>query len=268
MARPQKAVVDCFPHYVNHGRTMFTIESKYGNDGYAFWFKLLELLGTSEHHYIDCNNIESWEFLIAKTRMSEETVVDIIELLSKLGAIDKELWQCKIIRSDNFITNLSTVYKRREVKVLNNSEVMSLCIQKPPLSEVIVDINPQSKVKESKGEKSIKDYSLEFEKFRQRYDPETLEKIDSYFEILRTTRVSGKISDSITFQVYDEMNKHPPVIVKYACSTVVKKPELHSKKENYFYGIMRNTTADEADNKLNGIQTSKYVDRTNYKPGE
>ena len=51
--RPKKAIVDYFPHFVSHGKTMFTIEMKYGNDGYAFWFKLLEILGSTENHYID-----------------------------------------------------------------------------------------------------------------------------------------------------------------------------------------------------------------------
>ena len=48
MSRPRKAVVDYFPHYVNHGKTLFILEQKYGNDGYAFWFKLLEMLGGSD----------------------------------------------------------------------------------------------------------------------------------------------------------------------------------------------------------------------------
>jgi hypothetical protein len=166
---------------------MFTIESKYGNDGYAFWFKLLELLGASEHHYIDCNNIDSWEFLIAKTRVSEDIAIEILNLLSRLGAIDKELWQFKIIRSDNFIVNLSTVYKRREVKVLSNSEVMSLCIQKPPVKEVIVDINPQSKgkkriVKDSKEYITAQHLSMtkeEYEKLTSEYGQQSVDdKID------------------------------------------------------------------------------------------
>ena len=104
--------------------------------------------------------------------------------------------------------------------------------------------------KNEKNEKNIKDLSLEFEKFRQRYDEGTLKKIDRYFDILRTTRRSGKISDSIIEQVYGEMNKHPPVIVEYACTVIIGRPELQSKKENYFYGIMRNTEADEAERKL------------------
>lgn len=55
MARPTKETVDYFPHFVKCGRTIFILESKYGNDGYAFWFKLLEILGDTEGHYYDCS---------------------------------------------------------------------------------------------------------------------------------------------------------------------------------------------------------------------
>jgi hypothetical protein len=33
---------------MNHGRKMYIIEEKFGNDGYATWFKLLEQLGKSK----------------------------------------------------------------------------------------------------------------------------------------------------------------------------------------------------------------------------
>jgi hypothetical protein len=100
-----------------------------------------------------------------------------------------------------------------------------------------------------KHNRKEKDYSLQIENFRQRYS-DFLNLIDTYFDILRTTRVSGKISDSVICQVYEEMNKHPVITVKYACKTIVDNPVHHSKKENYLYGIMRNTRAEEAEEKL------------------
>lgn len=109
----------------------------------------------------------------------------------------------------------------------------------------------RSEEKKKRSEEK-KDYSLEIENFRQRYSDETLKLIEEYFEVLRTTRVSGKISDSVILQVYKEMNKHPSIVVGYACKTVVDNPKLHDKKENYFYGIMRNTRTTEAEEKLNG----------------
>jgi hypothetical protein len=154
MARPRKAIVDYFPHSVSHGKTMFTLESKYGNNGYAFWFKLLEILGATENHYLDANDTVTWEYLLAKTSLSEIIVNEILSLLSKLGSINTDLWKYKIIRSDKFIENLEVVYKRRDVNVLTNSEVLDLCRHKHPISGVSVNINPQSKVKYSKVNKS------------------------------------------------------------------------------------------------------------------
>lgn len=111
MARPKKRTVDYFPHYCRHKTTIFILEQRYGNDGYAFWFKLLEMLGNSDGHSIDCNNLHNWEFLIANVRLSEEKSLEILNLLSKLQAIDHELWEGKIIWSDKFIEGIKDAYQ-------------------------------------------------------------------------------------------------------------------------------------------------------------
>lgn len=118
MGRPAKETVDYFPHYVKSGRTIFILESKFGNDGYAFWFKLLEILGESEGHYYDCSISNNWEYLLAKTRCDENTANEIIETLISLGKIDGELWNEKrIIWCKNFVDNLSFAYNKRHVKL-------------------------------------------------------------------------------------------------------------------------------------------------------
>lgn len=147
MSRPKKAVVDYFPHFCNHKSTIFILEQKYGNDGYAFWFKLLELLGSTEGHYYDCSNAAQWEFLQAKTRLGEDKCNEILNLLSNLNAIDQELWLQKIIWSDNFISGISEVYRNRRVEIPSKP---SFYTQKPQQDDVSTGENPQSKVKESK----------------------------------------------------------------------------------------------------------------------
>jgi hypothetical protein len=113
MARKSKQTVDFFPHYCLHKMTMFIVEEKYGNNGYAFWFKLLEMLGVSNGHYIDCNKDATWEFVQAKTKLTSELCTEILDTLAKLDAIDKELWDNRIIWSDNFVEGLSEVYSHR-----------------------------------------------------------------------------------------------------------------------------------------------------------
>ena len=116
MARPTRQTVDFFLHYCKGGKTLYILEGKYGNDGYAFWFKLLELLGESEGHFYSCENSVEWEFLLAKTRTSGEIASSIIDTLIDLGKVDAELWrEGRIIWIENFVKYLSEVYKRRKI---------------------------------------------------------------------------------------------------------------------------------------------------------
>jgi predicted 3-demethylubiquinone-9 3-methyltransferase (glyoxalase superfamily) len=149
MSRPKKATVDYFPHFTTNGKTIYILESEFKNDGYAFWFKILELLGSTEHHFVDCNNKNTWKFLLAKTLLSGENAEKILDTLAEVDAIDQELWKIKIIRSQNFIDNLSTVYQRRDINVYTKTQILALKSTETPLKEVNADIKPQSKGKES-----------------------------------------------------------------------------------------------------------------------
>jgi hypothetical protein len=126
MGRPVKDTVDYFPHYCVHKSTMFIIEQRYGNDGYAFWFKLLEILGSTEGHYLDCNDLMRWEFLQAKTRTNESFCTEILDLLCRLNAIDPELWKKRIIWSQNFIDGIAEVYRNRRKPVPSKPAISGL----------------------------------------------------------------------------------------------------------------------------------------------
>jgi predicted nucleic acid-binding Zn ribbon protein len=130
MARPQKDTVSYFPHDSNAigGDTVTVLQSRYGNDGYAFWFKLLEKLASSPGHYIDCRNPIKWQLLLAKTGVNEITGVEIMNLLVEMQAIDGELWESKVIWCQNLVNNLADVYKNRRREL--------------PQKPVITDIKP------------------------------------------------------------------------------------------------------------------------------
>lgn len=173
MARPKKQTVDYFPHFATSGKTMYILESRFGNDGYAFWFKLLELLATTDGHVIDASNPSEWEFLLAKTRVDEDLGREMLEMLAKLEAIDTELWESSIIWSENFVQNIADVYKKRRTSIPPKPSPKSISYPKlsdgavsgtdnPNTTVVSVNENPQSKVKETivketKGKNSSKD---------------------------------------------------------------------------------------------------------------
>ncbi len=164
MARPKKQTVDYFPHTATSGKTMFTLETRFENTGYAFWFKTLELLASTEKHVFDCRNSANWEFLLAKTRTDEVTASSILDLLARLDAIDPELWSYKVIWSQNFVDNIADVYKNRKSAPPVRPSLESFYEQEPShgvvttsrneveqeLSSQATNENPQSKVKETK----------------------------------------------------------------------------------------------------------------------
>ena len=152
MARPKKETVTYFPHQVNHGKTMFILEERFGNDGYAFWFKLLEILGKSEGHVFQCGDSEGWMFLVATTHVSEVSATEILDTLASLNAIDQELWQEKIIWVQNFVDGVVDVYKKRHAETPLRP---SSRYQEPRTASVSGTRNRQSKVKETKAKETL-----------------------------------------------------------------------------------------------------------------
>jgi hypothetical protein len=159
MARPKKATVDYFPHMVKHKKTIHIIRNRFGNDGYTFWFVLLEILGSTENHYYDCRNTLSWEFLVAETRVSADICTEILELLATLDAIDAELWSMRVIWCQNLVDGIASVYIKRKTEIPKSPHFL---LQKPdsgghPVAEtqhteVSVTENRQSRVEESRVE--------------------------------------------------------------------------------------------------------------------
>ena len=117
MARTRKKIVDYFSHHADssHRKTCVVLQNKYGNDGYAAWFQILELLARSAGHFYNFSDPSDWEFLMAETHISDaDTVRKILETLVTLNAIDKDLYEQNIIWSQNFVDRLEPVYKKRE----------------------------------------------------------------------------------------------------------------------------------------------------------
>ena len=117
MGRPRKQTVDYFPHFVStDSKTKFILEQNWGNDGYAFWFKLLELLGRSEGHFYDCSVTANKMYLVALMKIEEGKIDEILATLAGLGNIDKKLWEEKeVIWCQSLVDNLQDVYSKRTV---------------------------------------------------------------------------------------------------------------------------------------------------------
>ena len=157
MARIERDTVSYFPHdaMASSGDTLTILQSRYGNDGYAVWFKLLEKLAATDKHYLDLRNPMRWQLLTAYLGINADTTVEILDLLVEIGAIDGDLWQAKVIWCQKLTDNLTSVYKnrRREIPlrplVTNNNEITTSS------TPITTRCKTQSKVEYSKEEDTI-----------------------------------------------------------------------------------------------------------------
>lgn len=151
MSRPVSNTVEFFPHKIGSGKKMFFIEQKYGNDGYATWFKILEKIAETENHFLNLNEEEEIMFLAAKCHIDENRLISIINDISRLGGFDKMLWNHKVIWSPKFYLEIQQAYQRRLGKCMDYE---GLCIHLKRLCIIKEDSKPQSRVDKSRVEES------------------------------------------------------------------------------------------------------------------
>jgi hypothetical protein len=194
MAREQRRDVDYFPHECNHGRKMHIIESKYGNNGYAAWFKLLEELGKANNHYIDISDDMTLMFLTSVFKLDEDTTKSILTDLSKLGAIDKFLYEeYSVVWSQKFVNSIEDAYRKRKQTLFTKNDILelyktSISGGNPPIPRGLNEKEPEngqtdgnqaevipkvkySRVNKSKEEKSKVDISARKLKFSSTLEP-------------------------------------------------------------------------------------------------
>ena len=109
----------------------------------------------------------------------------------------------------------------------------------------------KEKEKEKEEEKE-KPSPLQITNLRQRYSENQLKIIDEYLDMIRHTRKSAKIADSVILKLYKSWDKYPPICVEYGLRIHTENPAYHSKMENYTLDIIRNTTEEADAHKLKG----------------
>ncbi len=197
--RPLKQTVDYFPHDAVGGKTLFILQSRFGNNGYAVWFKLLALLCRTPGHAYSCLKAPDWQFLVAEMALSPGETLTIVDCLAELEAIDPELWKEKVIWSQNLVNRLAPVYHERKTVIPIKPKINGIS---PPINSINpVDNSPKdevarisppdnthSKVKESKVNKNIKESNKE----------KTSKIIKSLFGIANNVLLSQEERDKLT----------------------------------------------------------------------
>ena len=137
MARKLRDTATYFPHYADAsaGDTLTALQSQYQNDGYAFWFRLLERLASADGHYIDLRNEAKYRTLAAKMYVDVQTADGIMAILVETEAIDSALWQHKVVWCQNLVNNLADIYRNRRREIPQRPAI----IEKDGITTVVTD---------------------------------------------------------------------------------------------------------------------------------
>ncbi len=115
MSRHAEDRAEFFPHHVGGGKTLRALENRYGNDGYALWFKLLETVCGTETHCFDLSDELNLIDFAGYVRQSEEWVIEAIDFLVRLKQIDRDLWEAdRKVWIQGLVDNLEPLYTKRK----------------------------------------------------------------------------------------------------------------------------------------------------------
>ncbi len=273
MARPHKQTVDYFPHDTDasDGKTLTIIQSKYGNDGYAFWFKLLQLLGKTPGHFYDFNKPADWEFLLAKTHHNDtEKAKDILETLVVLGAIDAELYAHGVIWCQKFVDRVADAYDR----TVNGAPKRPGFLVNVGDKSISVPDNNVSANRNSKNATEIPQTKLKETKLKETSGPSHTEKINQVSDLSEdmaeiTTLYEaeiGKITSFVAQELNDAMQNYPPKMIKEAIKGAVRQ---NKHQWSYVKGILKNwgkegypegsPSKNAGVNRINKDDPNKYI---------
>lgn len=116
MARPIKTGMDYFPHDCDaaNDEKIEAMRAFYGNDGYAFYFILLERIYRAAKAELNVSNPALKAALIKKIGIDNKRFEDMFQTALQLGLFDKEAYKENIITSNGAKKRYEEVAKLRE----------------------------------------------------------------------------------------------------------------------------------------------------------
>ena len=125
--RPERYEADYFPHQCHHSKTLEIFVDKYGNEGYAFFYRLREVLGITKGHGYCADEKVDMAYLCKKTGVDEKLLIEMVEFLCEIGEINKKIWRDNyFIWWPNFVDSLKELYKRRKNDLPNYEKFLEL----------------------------------------------------------------------------------------------------------------------------------------------
>jgi hypothetical protein len=153
MARPLKRGLDYFPHDTDamNDEKIEIMQLLYGNDGYAFYFKMLERIYRSADLTLDVSDAETRLVMIKKCNVDEERFDKMVSTALRQGLFDVETYeQTGQLTSKGILKRSEMVTKKRE----NMRERYSSKVSASETREETMSETQQTKQKETKQNKT------------------------------------------------------------------------------------------------------------------
>lgn len=180
MARPKKMGMDYFPHDTDalSDEKIEALRSMFGNDGYAFYFILLERIYRTPDFELDLSSPGIITILARKVGVSPDKFLEILDFALDFGCFDKKLYKEKKLLTSSGIKKRAgvVVEKRRKMQERYKSkELDALEVSEAENSEETA----QSKENESTV-KETKEYKTKDEESKKD-DEDPIVSIIDYF---------------------------------------------------------------------------------------
>jgi len=129
VARPTKEGMDYFPHDTDatNDEKIEALRALHGNDGYAFYFIILERIYRSAGAELDVSKPAVLAALIVKLGVSKDKFNEILETAFDVGCLNKEIYEASKVLTSNGIkkrakevTNLRNKWKKNKANPIDN----------------------------------------------------------------------------------------------------------------------------------------------------
>ena len=229
------------------------------------WVKLLSQAGrtnASGYIYLSENIPYTDEMLATIFNRPISTVRLALETFKQFGMI--EIDEDSFIRISNWekhqnIEGMERIRKQTRERVRRHRESKKLEQNNDvTLQETLHNATEEEREEDIERDKE-KDYASKIKDLLTVFSSINgfIELNKKYWDVIRETRRTGKVSESVIFNNMSKWKKYDPVVVEYALKTHI---ENHvGKKEDYTIGIMRNTSKDEAVERLTKPKKSNVV---------
>ena len=276
MARPLKEGLDYFPLDVDIDQDdkLVVVIGKYGMQGFGIIIRLMAEIyknsyyypWTEKEHYVFSNRVN----------VDINTVTAVVNECMKWGFFDRKLYESfSILTSRGFQSRYISASKRRKnIVFVREYTLIDLQQEADKVNYPVIEVDAhgnrvnvyinrdkalieqaestqrKGKGKERDRKEELKDYSAEIEHFRTRYSVHHLALIDAYLIFVADTRKHKRIADSVVHKIMTYFSKYPSIVVEYAIKKHMSNPEKRSADEAYTFGIIRNTSEEEAARSL------------------